>query len=116
MSTKASAEVQSYVWRYHEPAVEADAESQVEGGNPQQSPEALQQQGDQAHLEHVGVEHQQENDDHVEQDGDVLDAGITFQSICYGEYYIEGKNKLYPGCFEAFGHQMAVIYCNLAMS
>ena len=83
MSTKASAEQQSYVWRYHEPAVEADAEGQVEGGDPQQSPEALQQQGHQAHLEHVGVEHQQENDDHVEQDGNILDAGITCHSVSW---------------------------------
>ena len=61
--------------------MEADAESQVEGGDPQQSPEALQQQGDQANLEHVGVEHQQENDDHVEQDGNILNAGITLNDL-----------------------------------
>ncbi|KAK0145119.1 Transmembrane protein 258 [Merluccius polli] len=32
--------------------VEADAEGQVEGGDPQQSPVAPEEQGDQAHLEH----------------------------------------------------------------
>lgn len=53
--------------------MEADAEGQVEGGDHQQSPEALEEQGDQAHLEHVGVEHHQQNDDHVEQGGNILD-------------------------------------------
>lgn len=59
---------------YQHPAVEADAEGQVESRDGQQSSEPLQQQGHQAHLEHVGVEHHQQDDDHVEQGGDVLDA------------------------------------------
>lgn len=54
--------------------MEADAEGQVESRDGQQSSEPLQQQGHQAHLEHVGVEHHQQDDDHVEQGGDVLDA------------------------------------------
>jgi len=57
--------------------VEADAERQVEGGDPQQRSEAGEEQGEQAHLEHVGVEQHQQDDDHVEQDGHVLDAGNT---------------------------------------
>lgn len=61
-------------WTYQHPAVEADAESQVESGEHQQSPESLQQQGHQTDLEHVGVEHHQQDDYHVEQDGNVLDA------------------------------------------
>ena len=59
---------------YQNPAVEADAERQVKSREHQQSSEALQQQRHQAHLEHVGVEHHQQDDDHIEQDGDVLDA------------------------------------------
>lgn len=58
----------------HHPAVEADAEGQVDSRDQQQSPEPLQQNGHQAHLEHVSVEHHQEDDDDVEQDADVLDA------------------------------------------
>lgn len=54
--------------------MEADAEGQVESRDGQQGFEPLQQQGHQAHLEHVGVEHHQQDDDHVEQGGDVLDA------------------------------------------
>lgn len=54
--------------------MEADAEGQVDGRDDQQSPESLQQQGHQAHLEHVGVEHHQQHDDDVKQDADVLDA------------------------------------------
>lgn len=57
--------------------MEADAERQIQSREYQQSPELLQQQGHQAHLEHVGVEHHQQNDDQVEQDGDVLDAVDT---------------------------------------
>lgn len=57
--------------------MEADAERQVEGGDPQQRSEAGEEQGEQAHLEHVGVEQHQQDDDHVEQDGHVLDAGNT---------------------------------------
>lgn len=57
--------------------MEADAERQVKTRQYQQSPEPLQQQGQQANLEHVGVEHHQQNDDHVEQDGNVLDAVDT---------------------------------------
>lgn len=57
--------------------MEADAEGQIESREHQQSPESLQQQGHQADLEHVGVEHHQQNDDHVEQDGNVLDAVDT---------------------------------------
>lgn len=57
--------------------MEADAERQIKSGENEQSPEPLQQQGHQADLEHVGVEHHQQHDDHVEQDGDVLDAVDT---------------------------------------
>lgn len=46
--------------------MKADAEGQVESRHHKQSPEALQQQGHQAHLEHVGVEHHQKDDDHIE--------------------------------------------------
>lgn len=63
--------------KYHNPAMEGDAQDQVEGREHQQSPELLQQQGHQANLEHVGVEHHQQDDDHVEQDGNVLDAANT---------------------------------------
>lgn len=62
---------------YQHPAVEADGERQVKSRDDQQRPEPLQQQGHQAHLEHVGVEQHQQNDDHVEQDGDVLHAEDT---------------------------------------
>lgn len=51
---------------YQHPAVEADAECQVKGGEHQQSSESLQQQRHQADLEHVGVEHHQQDDDQVE--------------------------------------------------
>lgn len=57
--------------------MEADAQGQVKSRDHQQCPEPLQQQGNQADLEHVGVEHHQQNDDHVEQDGYVLDAAGT---------------------------------------
>lgn len=57
--------------------MEADAEGQVKCGDYQQSPEPLQQEGYKADLEHVGVEHHEQDDDHVEQDGDVLDAVTT---------------------------------------
>lgn len=59
---------------YQHPAVETDAEGQVQSREYQQSPESLQQQGHQAHLEHIGVEHHQQDDDHIEQNGNVLDA------------------------------------------
>ena len=62
---------------YHNPAVKADAEGQVHSREQQEGPEALQEKRHQAHLEHVGVEHHQQDDDHIEQDGNVLDAGIT---------------------------------------
>lgn len=70
---------------YQDPAVETDAEGQVENREYEQSPESLQQQGHQADLEHVGVEHHQEDDDHVEQDGNVLDAArltLFIRLIC----------------------------------
>lgn len=57
--------------------MEADAEGQVKSREYQQSPESLQQQRHQANLEDVGVEHHQQDDDHAEQDGDVLDAVDT---------------------------------------
>lgn len=60
--------------------MEADAEGQVKSRDYQQSPEPLQQEGYKADLEHVSVEHHQQDDDHVEQDGDVLDA-VTTDSI-----------------------------------
>lgn len=67
---------------YQHPAVEADAQGQVKSRDYQQCPEPLQQQGNEADLEHVGVEHHQENDDHVEQDGYVLDAAGT-ELVCF---------------------------------
>lgn len=62
---------------YQHPAVEADAEGQVESGEKEQSPESAQQHRHKADLEDVGVEHHQEDDDDVEQDGNVLDAANT---------------------------------------
>lgn len=62
---------------YQYPAVEADAERQVKSRDDEQGPEPLQQQRHETDLEHVRVEHHQQNDDHVEQDGYVLDAGRT---------------------------------------
>lgn len=44
---------------YQHPAVETDAERQVDGRSDEQSPEPLQQQEHKAHLEDVGVEHHQ---------------------------------------------------------
>lgn len=61
--------------------METDAEGQVESREYEQGPESLQQQRHQADLEHVGVEHHQEDDDHVEQDGNVLDAANTVYNI-----------------------------------
>lgn len=46
--------------------METDAESQVKSWNDKQSPEPLQQQEHEAHLEDVGVEHHQQDDDHAE--------------------------------------------------
>lgn len=68
---------------YQHPAVEADAEGQVKSGDHQQSPEPIQQERDKADLEHVGVEHHQQYDDHVEQDGNVLDAVMTNSVTLY---------------------------------
>lgn len=68
---------------YQHPAVEADAEGQVKSGDHQQSPEPIQQERDKANLEHVGVEHHQQYDDHVEQDGNVLDAVMTNSMTLY---------------------------------
>lgn len=64
--------------------MEADAEGQVESRKGQQSPEPLQQQRHEAHLEHVGAEHHQEDDDDVEQDGDVLDSVVSKQRVLEG--------------------------------
>lgn len=63
--------------------MEADAERQVKSGDHQQSPEPIQQERDKPNLEHVGVEHHQQYDDHVEQDGDVLDAVMTNSMTLY---------------------------------
>lgn len=59
---------------YHEPGVECDTEGQIESREHQQRSKPLQQYGDQADLEHEGVEQHQQNDDQVEQDGNVLDT------------------------------------------
>lgn len=59
---------------YHKPGVQHDTESQVESREHQQSSKPLQQQGHEADLEHEGVEQHQQNDDQVEQDGNVLDS------------------------------------------
>lgn len=73
------------LWTHHHPAVETDAEGQVDGRDHQQSPESLQQQRHQAHLEHVGVEHHQQDDDDVEQDADVLNAAATEEDASRGK-------------------------------
>lgn len=44
---------------YQHPAVETDAEGQVNGWSDEQSPKPLQQQEHKADLEDVGVEHHQ---------------------------------------------------------
>lgn len=44
---------------HQQPAVETDAEGQVNSWNDEQSPEPLQQQENKADLEDVGVEHHQ---------------------------------------------------------
>lgn len=54
--------------------MEYDTEGQVESRENQQSSKSLQQYGDQADPEHVGVKQHQQNDDQVEQDGNVLDT------------------------------------------
>lgn len=57
--------------------MENDTEGQVESGEHQQASKSLQQHGDQANLEDVGVKQHQQNDDQVEQGGDVLDTVET---------------------------------------
>lgn len=54
--------------------MEYDTEGQIESREHQQSSKSLQQYGDQADLEHEGVKQHQQNDDQVEQDGNVLDT------------------------------------------
>lgn len=54
--------------------MQADAECQVNGREKEHCPESCQQQRNQAHLEHVSVEHHQQDDDHIEQDCNVLDS------------------------------------------
>lgn len=54
--------------------MEYDTEGQVESREHQQGSKPLQQYGDEADLEHEGVEQHQQNDDQVEQDGNVLDT------------------------------------------
>ncbi|KAG9333476.1 hypothetical protein JZ751_011545, partial [Albula glossodonta] len=49
--------IESGIAQYQDPAVEGDAEGQVEGRQQQQGPEALQQQGHQPHLEHLILRH-----------------------------------------------------------
>lgn len=46
--------------------METDAEGKVQSREYKQSSESLQQQRHEADLEHVGVEHHQEDDDQVE--------------------------------------------------
>lgn len=53
--------------------MQCDAEGQVEDRQHEQRPEALHQDRHQTHLEHIGVEEHQQNNDQVQQDGDVLD-------------------------------------------
>lgn len=66
--------------------MEADAKGQVKSREYQQGPEPLQKQRHQANLEHVCVKHHQEDDDHVEQDGNVLDAANTVFLIVNLQY------------------------------
>lgn len=67
--------------------MEDDAKGQVDGRDQQQSTEPLQQHGHQAHLEHVGVEHHQQDDDDVEQNADVLDAAGSVGEERTGKYF-----------------------------
>ena len=59
---------------HHHPAMEGDAEEQVEHRQHNERPEALQQQRHQPHLEHVGVKQHQQEDELVEEQADVLNA------------------------------------------
>lgn len=59
---------------YHNPDVEGDAERQVGCGEQDGSLEFMEEEVDQPRLENVSVEEHEEDDDDVEDDGDVLDA------------------------------------------
>lgn len=59
---------------YHNPDVEGDAESQVGCREHDGALEFMEEEVDQPRLENVGVEEHEEDDDDVEDDGDVLDA------------------------------------------
>lgn len=74
----------------HEPAVEADAECEVDSRQDEQRSKPLQQQRQKSHLEHVRVEHHQQDDDDIEEDGDVLDSVLIKQC----------RNKIKMNCQE----------------
>lgn len=56
--------------------MKADAECEVESRQDEQCSKPLQQQRQKSHLEHVRVEHHQQDYDDVEEDGDVLDSAV----------------------------------------
>lgn len=59
---------------YHNPDMEGDAECQVGCGEQDGPLEFMEEEVDQSCLENVGVEEHEEDDDDIEDDGDVLDA------------------------------------------
>lgn len=61
--------------------MDADAECEVDSRQDEQCSKSLQQQRQKSHLEHVRVEHHQQNDDDIEEDGDVLDSAVITQKI-----------------------------------
>lgn len=68
---------------YHNPDVKGDAKCQVGCGEQDGSLELMEEEVDQSRLEHVGVEEHEEDDDDVEDDGDVLDAAGKTEG-CWG--------------------------------
>lgn len=66
---------------YHNPDVEGDAESQVGCGEQDGSLELMEEEVDQSRLEHVGVEEHEEDDDDIEDDGNVLDAARRTEGL-----------------------------------
>lgn len=59
--------------------MKADAEGEIESTQDEQGSKFFQQQRNQPNLEDVGVKHHQQDDDHVEQDSNVLDS-VTRQT------------------------------------
>lgn len=89
--------------------MEDDTEGQVESRKHQQGSKPLQQNGHQANLKHVGVEQHQQNDDQVEQDANVLDAGEEKSTSSRSEHYKQQVNFLmFNSCRAIFNS--AVVY------